>query len=102
MSENAMTTEETTVTKVVVPQHVVFRTFPSETVVLNLHTGKYHGLNPTAGEMLEELARSGSVETASATVAEAHGLEVETVEADLRRLFDALLERDLVELAVIE
>ena len=37
------------------PQHVVHRSFVAETVVLNLRTGKYHGLNPTAGRMLEAL-----------------------------------------------
>ena len=41
--------------KVTVPQHVVYRSFPTETVVLNLNTGKYHGLNATAGRMLDEL-----------------------------------------------
>ena len=30
-----------------IPQHVVFRGFATETVVLNLETGKYHGLNPS-------------------------------------------------------
>jgi hypothetical protein len=98
MSDNAITTGEATATKVLVPQHVVYRCFPSETVVLNLQTGKYHGLNPTAGEMMEELARSGSVEAASAAVAAAHGLVVEAVEVDVRRLCAALLERNLIEL----
>ena len=39
--------------KVTRPQHVVYRSFPSETVVLNLQTGSYHGLNATAGRMLD-------------------------------------------------
>jgi DNA-binding CsgD family transcriptional regulator len=42
-------------TRVRVPQHVVHRAFPARTVVLNLETGKYHGLNPTAGRMLTAL-----------------------------------------------
>ncbi|MGH2940408.1 MAG: PqqD family protein [Solirubrobacterales bacterium] len=100
MSDNAISAGGTTTEmKVVVPQHVVYRRFPSETVVLNLQTGKYHGLNPTAGEMLEELARSGSVETASVVVARAHGLAADTVEDDVRHLCSVLLERDLIELA---
>lgn len=85
-------------TRVVVPQHVVHRSFPSETVVLNLKTGKYHGLNPSAGAMLDALARTGSVRAASANVADAYELPAETVEADVRRLCAALLERDLIEL----
>ena len=36
-----------------VPQHVVYRRFAAETVVLNLETGTYHGLNATGARMLE-------------------------------------------------
>jgi hypothetical protein len=100
MSEEALTVQDPfTGTRVVVPRHVVHRSFPTETVVLNLQTGKYHGLNPTAGEMLEELARTGSIDAASAAVARTHRLPAEEVEADVRRLCSALLERNLIELA---
>ena len=40
---------ETLQLNVKLPQHVVYRDFVSETVLLNIQTGKYHGLNPTAG-----------------------------------------------------
>lgn len=32
-----------------VPDHVVYRAFVDETVVLNLDTGRYHGLNAVGG-----------------------------------------------------
>ena len=35
--------------------HVVYRSFATETVILNLQTGRYHGLNKTGGRMLELL-----------------------------------------------
>ena len=35
--------------KAVVPEHVVYRTFVSETVVLNLQSGHYHGINTSGG-----------------------------------------------------
>ena len=41
------------------PSHVVYRTFVTETVALNIETGQYHGLNATAGRMLEVLERGG-------------------------------------------
>ena len=47
--------------------HVVHRSFAHETVILNLKTGKYHGLNPTAGAMLTELERGATVAEAAAT-----------------------------------
>ena len=100
MSEEAVSVQDPfTTARVVVPQHVVHRSFANETVVLNMRTGKYHGLNPTAGEMLAALERTGSVAGASAAVARAHALSQETVEEDVRRLCSALLERDLIELA---
>jgi hypothetical protein len=83
-------------TKVIVPQHVVHRSFPSETVVLNLQTGKYHGLNPTAGAMLDALDSTGSVADASAEVAGRFELPQEAVEEDVCRLCEALLERGLI------
>lgn len=81
-----------------VPQHVVFRSFPSETVVLNLQTGKYHGLNPTAGRMLDAISRAGSVREAAAGLAVDYGHTAETLERDMCQLCQALLERGLVEI----
>jgi len=83
--------------KVRVPQHVVYRSFPSETVVLNLNTGKYHGLNATAGRMLDELARAACVRDAAVVLAEGYEQEPGVVEQDLCELCTALLERGLIE-----
>jgi Coenzyme PQQ synthesis protein D (PqqD) len=80
-----------------VPQHVVYRCFPAETVVLNLQTGRYHGLNPTAGRMLEELDRAASVQAAAAELAERCPEPRATIERDLCELCDALCERGLIE-----
>ena len=38
-----------------VPDHVVYRDFAEQTVVLNLRTGRYHGLNETSSQMLDAL-----------------------------------------------
>ncbi len=57
------------------PQHVVHRSFVSETVVLNLRTGRYHGLNPTAGRMLEALEAASTVGDAVPVLAGEYGLE---------------------------
>ena len=81
-----------------VPQHVVYRSFPSETVVLNLKTGQYHGLNPTAGSMLEALERASSVRDAAAAVAGEYAQPQAAVEQDLCELCNALLARELIEL----
>lgn len=80
------------------PQHVVHRSFPTETVVLNLQTGKYHGLNPTAGRMLEVLVAEGSPRASAAAVAEEYEQPVEATERDICDLCKALLERGLIEI----
>lgn len=84
--------------KVKLPQHVVYRTFPAETVVLNLETGKYHGLNPTAGRMLETLERAESVLEAATVAAGEYEQPQATTERDMCRLCSSLLERDLIEI----
>jgi hypothetical protein len=79
------------------PDHVVHRSFVSETVVLNLETGKYHGLNPTAGRMLDVLNTVASVREAAALIAQEYGEDQAAIEADLVVFCHDLLERKLVE-----
>ena len=80
------------------PRHVVYRSFPSETVVLNLQTGKYHGLNPSAGRMLEAVIRAGSVGDAVTEVAAEFEQPQATIERDMCELCRLLLDRGLVEI----
>jgi hypothetical protein len=79
-----------------VPQHVVYRSFPSETVVLNLETGKYHGLNATAGRMLEELERSRSVGEAVQALMASLQQPQQVIERDVSRLCLCLEQRGLI------
>ena len=81
------------------PQHVVHRSFVAETVVLNLRTGKYHGLNPTAGRMLDALADAPTVAAAIPVLAEEYGVDRTRIESDLLSLCHGLLDRGLLEIA---
>jgi hypothetical protein len=83
---------------VAIPRHVVYRSFPSETVVLNLQTGKYHGLNPTAGAILAALERAPCVADAVTLLAREFDRPPAELERDVRELCSALLERGLIEL----
>jgi hypothetical protein len=80
-----------------VPEHVVHRAFAAETVVLNLKTGGYHGLNPVAGRMLEVLEETGSPREAVARVVAEWDVGQEQVESDATSLCAELLERGLIE-----
>jgi Coenzyme PQQ synthesis protein D (PqqD) len=81
-----------------VPQHVVYRRLPSETVVFNLQTGKYHGLNVTAGSMLEALEQATCIHDAAAAMAESYDQPQEIVERDMCGLCENLFARGLIEL----
>jgi hypothetical protein len=89
--------QELLATRVRLPQHVVHRSFVAETVILNLRTGKYHGLNPTAGKMLEVLEASPSIGAAVPDLAAEYGIGESEIEADLIVLCRGLLDRGLIE-----
>jgi hypothetical protein len=84
------------------PPHVVHRSFVAETVILNLETGKYHGLNPTAGRMLDVLDDAPSVRAAAQQIAQEYGTNEADVEADMVTFCSDLLDRKLVEVAVAD
>jgi phosphohistidine swiveling domain-containing protein len=81
-----------------IPDHVVHRDFPEETVVLNIETGRYHGLNYTARRMLAVLAEADSIGSAAAILAEEFGVSRIRIERDLLELCAALSARGLLEL----
>ena len=96
MSMSHLSDQELLEAQARLPQHVVHRSFVSETVVLNLRTGKYHGLNPTAGKMLEALEVATTVGDAIPALADEYSLEREQIQSDLLSLTRGLLERGLI------
>lgn len=93
------TTEQVPGPSVTVPDHVVFRVFASETVVLNINTGQYHGLNPIAGRMLETLQRTPNLHVAARELAQEFDQAAELIEQDLRAFCDDLVSRRLLEIS---
>lgn len=81
-----------------VPSHIVHRAFPAETVVLNLETGTYHGLNHTGGRMLEALDQVGHVKDVAVQLAAEYERPLGEIQADLCRFCQDLLERGVLEL----
>ncbi len=81
-----------------VPENVVFRSFEEETILLNLTSGNYHGLNRTGGRMLELLRETGSFTHTAEAVASEFDQPLDEVASDLTELCNALVGRGLVEL----
>ena len=93
---NNVETSLSPTTAVQIPQHVVFRAFAAETIMLNLQTGTYHGLNPTAGRMLETLQHHEVIADAAAAITAHYSAEAELVESDLLSLCSGLIKRGLL------
>jgi hypothetical protein len=85
-----------------VPEHVVYRDFAEQTVALNLRTGRYHGLNATAGAMLAALRDAPSVAAAARRLAPEWDVEEDVLLADLADLCDGLERRGLLETRPVE
>jgi phosphoribosylamine-glycine ligase len=83
-----------------VPDNIAYRSFAAETVVLNLDTGKYHGLNTTGGRMLEVLDRAATVRDAVRQLADEYGRPIEEIEVDVAEFCADLAERQLVRVNV--
>ena len=79
-----------------VPENVVHRQFAAETVILNLDTGLYHGLNVTGGRMMEVLDRSpnGGGRRRAACAGVRAGTQRDA--ARRRRVLQPLAERNLL------
>jgi hypothetical protein len=78
------------------PENVVHRNFVAETVILNLETGMYHGLNPMGGHMLTVLGETSTVREAAQRISDEYDQDPEIVENDVVAFCLDLLERGLV------
>lgn len=97
-SPESVAPESTAGVTVTVPDHVVFRVFAAETVVLNINTGQYHGLNPVAGRMLETLQVTPDLRQAAQALADEFEQPLERIEHDLRAFCDDLASRGLLKI----
>ena len=82
--------------RISIPSDVVRRAFGEETVLLNLGTGHYHGLNETGGYMLDLLERNGDAVATAQQVSKELDAPLEVVTRDLAELCQRLAERGLI------
>ena len=80
-----------------IPDHVVYRTFVRETVLLNLATGRYHGINPTGGRIHDLLAGDATLGSAAQALADEYQRPLSDVEHDVCVFCEDLRERGLIE-----
>lgn len=85
-----------TAQKLSIPSHVMARRVGDETVILDLNTGTYFGLDPVGARIWQGVTEGLSLAEVCAAVVEEFEVTLETVQADVQRLLDELLSRGLV------
>jgi hypothetical protein len=82
--------------RVVVPSYVLIRHLDGESVLLNLETEKYFGLDGTGTRMWEIATRALSVEAAYEKLSEEFDVEPEVLRNHLTELLGQLVENGLL------
>ena len=85
--------------KVSIPDGVLVRELQGESVLLNINTESYFGLDDVGTRMWGVLAASPSVEAAYETLLSEYEVEPERLRADLRQFIDKLKELGLIKLS---
>lgn len=82
--------------RAVVPGHVLIRHLDGESVLLNLETEKYFGLDATGTRMWEAVTNSQSIESAYGVLAREFEVEPEVLRKHLAELLGQLVEHGLL------
>jgi len=84
--------------RVIVPQHVLVRFMDRESVLLNLETERYFGLDETGTRMWQVATAASNVETALLQLQEEYDAQPEILKSNLTELLGRLAENGLVSL----
>ena len=85
-------------TKVTIPTQVMARTVGEETVILDLVSGTYYGLNPVGARMWQLLGQGASLAEVCEAMFSEYSVARETLEGDVLDLVEDLLDKKLVSL----
>jgi hypothetical protein len=85
--------------RVVIPKHVLIRHLDGESVLLNLETEKYFGLDATGTRMWQLVTTASTVDSAYAQLLEEFEVDPELLRTHLTELLSRLLENGLLNIA---
>jgi hypothetical protein len=83
--------------KISVPSHILVRDFENESVILNLNTESYHGLDDVGTRMWQALTQSGNIQGAFETLLSEYDIEPARLRQDLDDFIEKLRQRGIVE-----
>lgn len=79
-----------------IPDHVVARRVGDETVILDLESGTYFGLDPVGARIWELIAEGHTLDSICATMLEEYEVDEERLQEDVRALVQDLGGRGLL------
>lgn len=79
-----------------IPPHVVAREVGEETVILDLESGSYLGLDPVGGRMWSLMGEGKTIDAVCATMVEEYDVSADVLMSDLRKLAEELAAQDLL------
>lgn len=85
--------------QVSIPSHVIYRELQGESVLLNLDSERYFGLDQIGTRIWEVLAESETILMAYQTLLEEYDVEPEIIKQDIDKLNQNLLDQGLVVVA---
>jgi hypothetical protein len=85
--------------RLILPQDVLISNVQGESVLLNLNSERYFGLDEVGTRMLSVLTTSNSIQTAYEALLEEYEVENEALRRDLADLIDRLVDQGLLEVA---
>ncbi|MBI3088630.1 MAG: PqqD family protein [Candidatus Omnitrophica bacterium] len=80
-----------------IPKHVLFQDLAGETILLNLETGTYFGLDPLGTRIWRLLQERRSLKTVHEAILDEYEIDASPLEADLLRLVRELARHGLIE-----
>ena len=81
-----------------VPDRVVFREMAQETVLLDIDTGRYHGVDRIGARFFEVMRSGVPLARAASTLADEYRQPIGRIEQDLTAFSETLLALELIEL----
>jgi hypothetical protein len=85
--------------RVSVPDNVMFRELEGESVILDLDSESYFGLDQVGTRMWVAVTEAACIQDALATLQAEYEVEADTLRADLDELLTTLIDRGLLEVA---
>ena len=84
--------------QVSVPKNVLVRTFENESLLLNLDTESYYGLDEIGMRIWQALTQTENIQAAYESLLAEYDVDPITLQRDLEAFIESLVQRGLVEL----